>query len=193
MFAWLSITNPNYCIIHPLLYRKIDAFLGKNILSNIINFRMDMTLDGEFCLRQDVDYKKYPYYGIGMLAFREKFDEIMNYYFKKKKGKADLYNHIMENRDKIFITKVPVYSSVLRQVFFTDEDYKYTKIDRCYNAMFCNFSRLNEEVEGVNHRNFDKINKNLFRAQKNLNETFDIIFTAITEKEGLNKIGRSMK
>ena len=185
MFAWLSVENPDYCVIHPLLYRKLDSFFGKNTLATIINFRMDMTLDGEFCLRKDIDYKKYPYYGIGMLAFKEKFDEIMLYYLKKKKDKKPLYDHIMQNKDKIFTTKIPVYSAVLRQVFFSEEDYKYTKIDRCYNAIYGNFCRLNEEVDGVNHRNFDKINKNLFRAQKNLNEAYEIIFNELTEKEGL--------
>jgi hypothetical protein len=151
----------------------------------MINFKMDMGLDGDYKLIEDFNYKKEPFYGIGLLEFRRRFDEIMGYYFRKKKNKADLYHHIMENKDKIFTTSVPVYSAVLRQVFFSEEDYSYTKIDKCYNALFGNVSKLNEETE-VDFRNYAKICQNLFRAQRNVNEAFDLIFTSLIEKEGLN-------
>jgi ASC-1-like (ASCH) protein len=90
----------------------------------------------------------------------------------------------MENKDKIFTTSVPVYSAVLRQVFFSEEDYSYTKIDRSYNALFGNVSRLNEETT-IDFRNYAKICENLFRAQRNVNTAFKLIFTSLTEKEGL--------
>ena len=187
VFAWIKIKHPEFCIIQPLLYRKLNVFFGtkSRILERMINFKMDMTLDGQYRPIPDFNYKKEPFFGIGLLQFRERFDEIMAYYFKKKKNKADLYYHIMDNKDKIFTTSVPVYSAVLRQVFFTEEDYSYTKIDKRYNALFGNVSRLNEETQ-VDFRNYSKICQNLFRAQRNVNEAFDLIFTSLTEKEGLN-------
>ena len=105
-------------------------------------------------------------------------------YRKKRKNKEELYKHIMMNKHKVFSSVIPVYSAVLRQVFFSDEDYKYTRVDTLYNSIFGNFCRLNEETE-VNERNYAKINKNLDHAQNRLNECFDLIFTSLTEKEGL--------
>jgi len=191
MFAWLKINKDDeFKVIHPLMYRKIAVFLGtkSKTLQNIINFKMDMSLDGKFKKIDGVDYAKNPYYGIGMLEFYKRFDEIMLFYYKKKKNRSDLYEHIMKNKDKVFTNCIPVYSAVLRQVFFSDEDYKYTPLDKLYNSIFGNFQRINEETE-VNDRNFAKLNKNLFRAQTNLNKAFDMIFTSLTEKEGLNIIG----
>ena len=187
VFGWLKINNPQFTLIQPLMYKKISAFLGSvnNLLDKIINFKMDMTLDGEYKPIDGFDYKKHPYFGIGMVEFRNKFDEIMAFYLKKKKNKKELYNQIMMDKDKIFVTVVPVYSALLRQVFFSDEDFSYTKIDKYYNSMFGNINKLNEETE-INHNNIAKINKNLYRAQCNLNNAFDFIFNGLTEKEGLN-------
>jgi ASC-1-like (ASCH) protein len=164
----------------------LDVFFGtkSQLLERMIKFKTDMGLDGDYKPIKDFNYKKEPFYGIGLLEFRRRFDEIMAYYFKKKKNKADLYYHIMENKDKIFTTSVPVYSAVLRQVFFSEEDYSYTKIDRSYNALFGNVSRLNEETT-IDFRNYAKICENLFRAQRNVNTAFKLIFTSLTEKEGL--------
>ena len=184
IFAWLKITSPFY-LIQPLMYKKLDSFFGKNVLNNIINFQKKMTLDGYYTQPDDVDLDKNPFYGIGMIEFHDRFDEILDYYKKKKKNKAAMYySNIMENREKIFTTSVPIYSAVLRQVFFTDEDYSYTKIDKDFNAMYGNICKINEEPE-VNSRNLAKINKNLYKAQNNLNDAFELIFTSINEKEGL--------
>ena len=187
IYAWIKIKQEGFKLIHPLLFRKISSFLGSKtkVLERIINFKMDMSIDGQYRPIADINYTRESFFGIGMVEFYKRFDEIMLYYFKKKKNKADLYNHIMANKDKVFTTSVPIYSAVLRQVFFTDEDYSYTKIDKCYNALFGNVQRLNEEVE-INDLNYAKICKNLYRAQCNINTAFDEIFKSITENEGLN-------
>ena len=187
MFAWLKIHScDKFKIIHPLMYRKISTFLGSKskILENIIKFNMDMSIDGLYRKLDKSAYKKNPFYGIGMVAFYERFDEIMGFFFKKHKNKEEAYKQIMQNKDKVFSDCIPVYSSALRQVFFSDEDYKYTPLDKFYNAIFGNFKRLNEETE-VNTMNIAKINTNLYRAQERINKCFDMIFTSITEKEGL--------
>ena len=184
IFAYLCIENPKFAIIHPLMYKKIDNFIGKNILSQIIDFKMEMKLDGYYAQPEDVDLTKNPFYGIGLVEFRNRFDEIMEFYRKKRKSKALMYRHIMDNRKNIFVNEIPVYSAVLREVFFTNEDYSYTRIDTRYNALYGNICKLNEETEILN-RNIAKINKNLYRAQYNLNEAWDLIFDSINEKEGL--------
>lgn len=182
MFAWLKLTAPFY-IIQPLMYIKLKDFFGSDTLETILEFKKEMDIDGYY-KEPNTDDKKNPFAGIGMVDFKERFEEIMYWFKKKKKNKAELFDNIMMDKHKIFIQEVPIFSSVLRPVFFTNEDYSYTRIDTCYNAMYGNFERLNEESDGLNRRNIAKVNKNLFRAQTKLMEAYSIIFTSLTEKEG---------
>lgn len=184
MFAWLKIDAP-FKLIHPQLYRKLDVFFGKNVLNNIINFKMEMSLDGHYYMKE-VDPKQ-PFFGIGMVEFEKRFDEILEFYANKNKHsvKKDMYYDIASKKNIIFTNTVPVYSAVLRQVFFSEEDYSYTKIDKCYNSMFGNFHRLNEEKQGITELNRAKVNKNLYRAQVNLCKAYELIFDSVTSKDGL--------
>lgn len=188
MFAYIVINDERFAIIQPLLYKELDAFFGKankvSILSQIIGFDKDMKLDGYYGGAANVDLAKNPFAGIGMIEFHERFDEIMNFFYKKKKNRAEMYKLIMENRNKVFVTKIPVYSAVLREVFFANEKFSYRKVDRCYNALYGNVCRLNDETE-IKNSNIAKLNNTLFRAQNNINQVFDSVFTSIHENEGL--------
>ena len=50
MFAWVDIHKPEFAIIHPLMYRKLDNYLGKvnrvSVLPSIIEYKMEMGIDG---------------------------------------------------------------------------------------------------------------------------------------------------
>ena len=185
----MKITNPEFKLIHPLMYKKIDNFIGnKSALQQILDFKLEMKLDGYYGPPDDADLSKNPFFGIGMYEFSKRFDEIMKYFYKKRKNKKQLYDHIMANREKIFVSCVPVYSAVLREVYITNEEYSYTKIDKNYNALYGNLTRLNEE-KTIENYNVAKINKNLYKAQTNLNEAWELIFTSINENEGLDEIG----
>ena len=120
------------------MYKKLEAFIGKTYLPDIIEFKYEMDLNGYYKLPEDAPINKNPFYGIGMVEFRNRFDEIMEWFLKKKKNKTALYDNIMENKDKVFASNIPVYSAVLRQVFLTEEDYSYTKIDKKYNSLMAN-------------------------------------------------------
>ena len=187
LFAWIHIKNPKFKLINPLMFKKLDAFLGKNVLENIIKFQKDLTLDGKYKRKENIDYNKQPYFGIGMVELYNQFDDIMKYYAAKNKHKAKfgLYKDLIRKKDSIFSSSVPVYSAVLRQVFITDEDVSYSKIDRYYNSLFGNVSRLNECLDEVNLLNVMKINQNLYRAQTNLNNAFEEIFKGLTNRDGL--------
>ena len=184
MFCYFVIENKKFSIIHPLMYKKLASFIGKDTLAQIVEFKLEMKLNGYYEQPSNVDLNKYPFYGIGLVEFKNRFDEIMEYYKRKKKNKILIYEHIMDNKENIFVNEIPLYSSVLREVFMSNEDYSYIKIDKQYNALFGNVCKLNEETEVLN-KNIAKINKNLFKAQNNLNEAWNLIFDSINEKEGL--------
>lgn len=182
MFAWLKIESP-FHIIQPLMYVKIADFIGKDNLAQIIEFKKEMDINGYYKEPEDINPKN-PFAGIGMVDFKERFDEIMDYFKKKKKNKIDLYHNIMMDKKKIFVQVIPVFSAVLRPVFFTNEDYSYTKLDKFYNSIYGNVVRLNEEMDGINSRNIAKVNKNLCKAQLRLIDAYKLIFKSLTEKEG---------
>ena len=183
IFAWMKIEHPEFKLIQPMMYKKIQAFLPKGVLESIIDFKIEMGLDGYYDIKEDMSLKN-PFNGIGMFEFYKRFDEIMKFYAARRKNKVLLYEHIMDNRDRIFTSCVPVYSAVLRDVFFINEEYSYGSIDKQYNALYGNIVKLNEENE-VHNYNIAKINKNLYKAQTNLNNAWDLIFTSINDRDGL--------
>lgn len=180
IFGWMCLLH-DYYIIQPAMYKKIYAFIGKKNLPNILDFKYVMNKDGYFEKPVEQD-KQHPFYGIGMYEFRKRFDEIMLWYYNKKKQKKDLYENIMQNKQKVFSKYIPVYSAILRQLFVTDEDYSFIKIDRKYNALFGNISKLNKDP--MNVLNVEKVNKTLYKAQQKINCIYDLIFATINQKEG---------
>ena len=182
IFAWYHIQH-DYKIIQPAMYKKLEAFIGKTYLPDIIEFKYEMDLNGYYKLPEDAPINKNPFYGIWMVEFRNRFDEIMEWFLKKKKNKTALYDNIIENKDKVFASNIPVYSAVLRQVFLTDEDYSYTKIDKKYNSLMANINVLNKEKE-YNVSTTKTINLNLFKAQNKLMSIYEFIFKTINQKEG---------
>lgn len=182
IYAWYHIKH-NFKIIQPALYKKLEAFIGKAALGDMIEFKYEMDLNGYYVKPKIPAALKNPYYGIGMVGFRDKFDEIMAYFLKKKKNKEELYKNIMENKACVFASNIPIYSSVLRQVFMTDEDYSYTGIDKKYNSLFANVNMLNKEKD-ISVATIETINLNLFKAQRKINMIYGFIFKIINQKEG---------
>lgn len=182
IFAWYVILH-DYAIIQPAMYKKIEAFIGKTYLNDIIDFKFDMDLDGYYVKPAKALTTKNPYYGIGMVDFRAKFDEIMSYFLKKKKIKKDLYNDIMDNKEKVFCSHIPIYSAILRPVFISEEDYSYTNIDKKYNSIYGNINNLNKNPV-YNVASMAAINKNLYVAQTKINKLYKLIFIIVNQKKG---------
>lgn len=180
-YAWYVLLH-DYYIIQPAMFKKLESFIGKRNLAEIVEFKYVMDRDGYFKAPEEQDKKK-PYYGIGMYQFCKQFDDIMEYYKSKRKNKLDVYENIMQNKEKVFTQYIPVYSAILRPVFLSDEDYSYTKIDRKYNSLYGNILNLNKEAK-MTVATEEKINKNLFKAQMKLNEIYKLIFDNMDQKDG---------
>ena len=58
--------------------------------------------------------KDEPYKNIGISRFYELFDEIIDFYVAKRPDKRDHYDLLKENREKVFIQSIPVYTIHLR-------------------------------------------------------------------------------
>ena len=92
-FGWIRL-KPDYCVIHPLMYQSLVHFIGKDNLEAIIEPEIELDTNGNpmsgydkrlMKRKMNRKYRKRKasldttYAGIGMLAFRDRFDEIIEY------------------------------------------------------------------------------------------------------------------
>ena len=92
MFGWIVLKD-KYHLIHPKFYDSLDTIFGaspyneerKKIksrrLKNMLNYAPEVDQDG-FVSPCSFKPDKEPFYGIGMMEFYERFDEILDYYIK---------------------------------------------------------------------------------------------------------------
>ena len=193
MFGWI-ILKDQYHIIHPKFYDTLDYFFGSsqyNIekkkikgskLQNIINFAPDVDQDGNF---KECSFKpdNEPFYGIGMIDFYNRFDEIVEYYYKKNPKKKEYYDEIYEYRDIIFCHSIPVFTTHLRPTDVRDGQMYYEPTNAIYNM-------INKHVHSINkdRRKFDqdvKIkNSELFKVQMKYMELVNEIMEILKGKKG---------
>lgn len=181
--GWIILHN--HCVIQPIFYKMLKSIIGDKAFSEIIEPEKDMTRDGQIVRKGGKNQFK----GIGLIEFRDRFDEIMDYYRDKKKNKRELINEVMREKEKVFTHCIPVYSSVLRPVSFKGETYFYNRIDRKYNAIF-SLSRLlnNTSLIALKKKKNKKFKSDestiLVSVQKKLMELWELIFEQINQKEG---------
>ena len=129
IFGWIKLNDP-YRIIHPNLFKTLESYFGATNLAEIIEPDIDLNEDGNPMTVYDRKIyaakikRKYTrrstksdktYAGIGIIELYNRFDEILEYFHSKNKNKKlDYYQDILDNRDKIFINAIPVYSTGLR-------------------------------------------------------------------------------
>jgi len=106
IFGWMTLYN--YWIIHPNLYKSIASYIGPKKLDKIIGYEEKKDKDGHKVI---IEYeggvkKEDKYNGIGMIVFKEKFQEILDHFYTPKK--KDKYTHIIENKDKVFTQSISV-------------------------------------------------------------------------------------
>ena len=116
-FGWKVLKEPHF-IIHPALYKSLEAFIGKDKFDHIIHYEEEKNADGYIIETEAKDPEKEPFAFIGMMAFKERFDEIMDWYGKRATTptKKAYYEDIMREKDKIFTHSIPVFTFLLRPV-----------------------------------------------------------------------------
>ena len=131
--GWLNFYP--YKIINPLMYQRLQSALSRKNLENIISNDNIITSSGIIRKHSDViEVKKsmLTYHNIGLHEFYENYEEIMSYYKTKRKAKADLIDQLIADKDKVWTSKIPVYSTVLRPSGITQESYYFSQIGRAH-------------------------------------------------------------
>lgn len=184
-FGWIVLKEP-YHIIHPSMYMMLSSFIGGEIFNNIIspNFKKDE--DGNPLKNVKIP-KNEPYYGIGMIEFKNNFDEIMNFYKNKnssKPAKIDLYDDIMENKDIVFARSIPVFTTILRPYRLDGEDLHYEGTNAIYKMMASIAEKINNDTLRMNRKIKNK-NALLYDMQIKIKELYEEINQILSGKKGI--------
>lgn len=186
--GWIILDKD--CIIQSTVYKKLVSFITPKKIGPILNY-----VDP---LERDNIEDKTPFYGIGMIEFRERFLEIIEFFYKKnKKTNMYLYLRTMYATNNIFMHCIPVYSSFLRQFIIKGEDIKYSKTDTLFRKLFSNASLLNDRFILERRRQTRASRKKdlaylrresiLYRIQQDLDTLWDLSFSTIDGKYGVIK------
>lgn len=179
----------NHKIIQPIYYNKLASIIGNKIFADIIKYDKYIDRDGHV-IEKTTDAN--PFKGIGLIEFRERFQEILDYYKVKKKNKLEEIKEIEEDVDKVFTSCIPVFSSVLRPVSFRNDSFFYSTIDKRYNSIFSSVRLLNDtELYEKRRKKWTKEKKErmdiatiLSSIQEKLMQLWELIFDLIDQKDG---------
>lgn len=194
MFGWIVLKDP-YHIIHPKFYDSLDYIFGESKfneerkkmkggrrLKNILKYSPEVDQHG---FVQECSFKpdKEPFYGIGMMEFYERFDEILNYYYTLNPKKKDYYDEIMENRDLIFCHSIPVFTTHLRPADIRDGYMYFEPTNGIYNMINKHVHMINNDKRKMN-QDIKVKNSELYEVQMKYMELVDEIMNILTGKRG---------
>lgn len=180
MFGWMVLADPYY-IIHPNLFMSIAFLIGEKDFMNIIT-----PVDKKDENGHDVEIKRpkdEPFYGMGLIDFKERFDEIIEYYRVKKPNKKEYYDSIMQDREKVFTQSIPVFTTHLRPSRIEGGVFHFEGTNAIYNMMGHISKTVNENSIKINRKKKPK-NALLFDLQMKYKELYDELTKIISGKKG---------
>lgn len=178
--GWIDLGANNY-IINPLYYQLLGSALGKQVFQDIIAYRYQVDVDGNISDTPFFDKDNPPsskYAGIGLDEFRRNYYEIMDYFREKRKAKASKIYKLEQEASSVFMSKIPVYTTKLRQQSLTADTFYYEGIDKKINPIF-NISEILKKSSRIERPNL------LMQIQKNVNDIWQYNFDLLNGKEGI--------
>lgn len=186
-FGWLVLNK--YYIIHPNLYKSIEFLIGYQKLVNILCIEELMDEDGHPNKKTKKREKKdnEPFYGIGMEEFKERFDEILEYYYSKssnKTNKKEYYDDIMNNKAIVFCQSIPVFTTHLRPYDASEKkNFRFEGTNGLYNMMSRLVASINNDTLKIFRKKKEK-NQLLYDLQMKFNELYNEIDNILSGKKG---------
>jgi hypothetical protein len=142
------VLDEPYAVISPNMYNFLRSVLKSKILDEIISFNHKLDANGAMIYNPPSEDSKNPYANIGLLEFRNRFDEILSVMGNKQK-QAEL-KMIRDNRDKIFTSKIPVLNLSLRPVvLIAGSTFNYDPINMYYSKMISLVHSINNNPKNA--------------------------------------------
>ena len=171
-------------LINPYYYYRMQEVFGKQALTEIVIEKREVDIDGN--VFHITDFEKFnikpktPFYGIGIEEFKERFDEVLDWFKSKKSAKAREIERLRDEKTNVFCSVFPVYSTALRPQSITSDTFYYTPIDSIINTLF-SLSELVKRGTPLEKSN------NIIKMQDKLNKLWESNFALLDGKEGLNR------
>lgn len=183
--GWICLIDKY--VIHPNLYKKLAFFIGVQRLENIIDPNIKVNEDGHILRmikNREIEQKKdEPFFGIGISDFKDRFNEVMDFYLSRFPAKKEYYDHIMEHREKVFIQSIPVYTSLLRPIRLDGENLVFEKTNAAYNMMAKLGASINRNQLEIFRKKKTKEGL-LYELQTHLNSLYVEIENILAKKKG---------
>lgn len=180
MFGYICLKDPYY-LIHPNLFNSLAFFIGEKEFMNIITPVDKKNEDGHMI---PIDAPKdEPFYGIGMMGFHDRFDEIIEFYKTRKPNKSDYYENIMLDYEKVFTQSIPVFTIHLRPYRVDGGTLHFEGTNAIYNIMARTAAFINDDRTKMNSKRKPK-NTMLFELQMKFKELYDEITKILSGKKG---------
>lgn len=180
--GYLILKDP-YWIIHPNLYRSIAAFIGNDRLNRIIEPEVNIDSNGAIVTNKEPKKKNEPFKGIGLIEFKNRFDEIMDFYLAKFPNKKNYYDDIMAHKDIVFTHTISVYSSLLRPSRLDNGSLRYEACNEQFQMLAALVYQVNNDKLYMNRKIKDKYQL-LYDIQVQLNIVYMELKEILAKKKG---------
>lgn len=184
MTGWFYIES--YSTIHPQMFEFVSSLIGTKLLDNILKPEWETDDDGN-TIKPVVDMKSKNinrYEHIGMLEFQSRFEEICEFFYSKRKAKKEVYDFIIENKDKVFTSALPTHALFLRPLVITDEDMDYLPINKKYASLSTKIYNLNNKYSVITDKNEKIVLNTLYGVLKKYEEVTAFIYETLSTKNG---------
>lgn len=169
--GWINLGK--HRIISPVYYNILKRVLGNNMLKFILgDYKSDLSVqynenDKDFLENKknkksgrvsvnDINYikkkipkSKYQYQGLGHDVFYERFEEVLTACAPKNNPDVQM---LIDEKDAVFTSKIPIYSTAFRPVSKTSETMFYPKINKWFSmicAVYCQLDDMVLDVEVI--------------------------------------------
>ena len=196
--GWINLGEHH--VISPVYFAIVKRVLGNNMLKFIMgDYKADYSVpynenNTDFeenkknkktgrvspndiaAIIKKIPMSKHCYQGLGLDQFYNRFEEIMLACAPKSHPELQL---LLDNKDAVFTSKIPIYSTAFRPVSKTSETMFYPRINKWFSmicAIYCKLDDMVLEIEKIQALNY---------IQKYLVEASDfLIANEIKGKEG---------
>ena len=183
-FGWCVLKEP-YHVIHPSLYTSLCKFIDAGTFNDIITFSKYIDKDGNVVERKPT--KNEPFFGIGMMEFYDRYEEIIEYYHEKNKKSAvkmEYYEVLMNaGKSKVFTRSIPVFTTLLRPYRVDGTDLHFESTNSIFKIMATLTAAINNDTNTIDRKGIIQ-NKLLKDAQDKIKELYDEIGKILSGKRG---------
>ena len=189
--GWIILDH--FKVMNPIYAMKLTEALGtadsEKVLTRIIKteFKEDEQIPVPH--REEELMKKHPFCKKGMIWLVEHIDEVLDYYEPKKPAKKKLFAELRADKDKMFTSAIPVYSSVLRIETPGEKDKKLYKlrINTIYLSLIRSSNAINEKGDPrkMDENDLVTVDRYLYQMYKEILKLFQEIFTILSGKKGV--------